>query len=70
MSELTTAKQPAVPRPGLYLCSRTSAYKLRPCDEAFEVVLINTDTRSCDDPKKIPAHHGTNGDWYNSALRA
>lgn len=52
------------PRLGLYLCSRTSAYGEKPCDEAFQVVLTNTDTRSVDDPKKIPAHRGTDGDWY------
>lgn len=52
------------PRPSLFLCRRTSTCGGKPCDEAFEVVLVNTDTRSCDDPKKILAHHGTDGDWY------
>jgi hypothetical protein len=52
------------PRPGLYVCSRTSAYGERPCDEAFEISLVNTDTRACNDPKKIPANAGTDGDWY------
>jgi hypothetical protein len=53
------------PRPGLYLCSRTSAaYDAKPCDEAFRIYLANTDTRNTDDPKKIPANRGTDGDWY------
>lgn len=52
------------PRPGLYLCRRTSSWDEKPCDEAFPVLLVNVDTRDCDDPKKIPAHRGTNGDWY------
>lgn len=52
------------PRSGLYLCIRTSAYGEKPCDEAFRVLLTVTDTRNCDDPKKIPAHRGTDGDWY------
>jgi len=30
------------------------------------VLLVNTDTRICDDPKKIPANRGTDGDWYTS----
>ena len=53
------------PRKGLYLCSRTSGYtNVPPCDEAFLSTVIMTHTRSCDDPKKIPAHRGTDGDWY------
>jgi len=55
---------PVRPRSGLYLCRRTSTYDEKPCDEAFLVTLTNTDTRNCDDPKKIPAHKGTDGDWY------
>ncbi len=51
-------------RQGLYLASRTSAYGEKPCDEAFKIVRVNTDTRNCDDPKKIPAHGGTDGDWF------
>jgi hypothetical protein len=46
------------------LCSRTSAKGDKPCDEAFRVQLVNTDTRNCDDPKKIPVNRGTDGDWY------
>lgn len=52
------------PRAGLYLCTRTSACGMKPCDEAFRVLIVNTDTRDVDDPKKIPANRGTDGDWY------
>lgn len=53
------------PRTGLYLCSRTNSYSEdKPCDEAFQITVITTDTRNCDDPKKIPANKGTDGDWY------
>lgn len=53
------------PRRGLYLCKKTSVRgATKPCDEAFQVTVINTDTRNCDDPKKIPVNKGTNGDWY------
>ena len=53
------------PRRGLYLVSRTSNYGIdKPCDEAFEIVITNIDTRTCDDPKKIPINKGTDGDWY------
>jgi hypothetical protein len=52
------------PRAGLYLCTRTSAYGEKPCDEAFEVFVLDIDTRNCDDPKKIPMNSGTDGDWY------
>lgn len=53
------------PRQGLYLVSRTSSPPgEKPCDEAFRVVLTNTDTRSCDNPKKIPVNNGTDGDWF------
>lgn len=55
---------PVRPRNGLYLCTRTSAYDESPCNEAFRVTLISTDTRNCDDPKKIPAFRGTDGDWF------
>jgi hypothetical protein len=53
------------PEQNLYLISRTSAYSEdKPCPDAFKILVINTDTRSCDDPKKIPANKGTDGDWY------
>lgn len=28
------------------------------------MLIVDTDARNCDDPKKIPANRGTNGDWY------
>lgn len=53
------------PRPGLYLCKRQSLWDGgKPCEEAFKIKLPVIDTRSCDDPKKIPANNGTDGDWY------
>lgn len=54
------------PRKGLFLCSRTSSYDGEPCDGAIRITIINTDTRCCDDPKKIPANKGTDGDWYSA----
>lgn len=65
-----TNKRVVRPRAGLYLCSRTSAWgNKKPCDEAFKVLVINTDTRNCDDPKKIPANRGTDGDWYKRGTK-
>lgn len=55
------------PRQGLYLCSNGSLeHGVKPCPEAFEVVIVHVDTRSSDDPRKIPAFNGTDGDWYTS----
>lgn len=50
-------------RPGLYLCCRIESHD-KPCEEAFQITVIDTDARGCDDPKKIPAYNGTDGDWY------
>lgn len=52
------------PQAGIYLVSRTSYGFGKPCDEAYEVELVQVDRRRFDDPKKVPAHHGTDGDWY------
>ena len=53
------------PQPGLFLVSRTSQHdKKRPCEEAFQAYTVFVDMRNADDPKKIPAYNGTNGDWY------
>lgn len=52
------------PSAGLYLCSRTSAHYPQPCEEAYQVLVTQVDRRSYDDPKKIPANRGTEGDWY------
>jgi hypothetical protein len=54
-----------MPRVGIYLVSRTSCCEGKPCDEAYEVEMMQVDRRNCDHPKKIPAHDGTDGDWYN-----
>lgn len=51
----------------LFLVHRTSRYRYidePPCDGAFLVSVVRVDRRSVDDPKKIPANHGTDGDWY------
>jgi hypothetical protein len=47
-----------------YRISRTSSWDSRPCEEAFQCEVMNVDRRSADDPKKIPAFNGTDGDWY------
>jgi hypothetical protein len=53
------------PRPGLYLCSRTSEYNDgKPCEEAFRALVQVKDVRLTSDPKHIPANKGTDGGWY------
>ena len=54
------------PRSGLYLVRRTSNWgeDIKPCDEAFKILFKKIDVRNTDDPKKIPAFRGTNGNWY------
>lgn len=52
------------PRKGLYLVRRTSMYEGSPCPDAFIIERIFIDTRNCDDPKKIPANNGKDGDWF------
>lgn len=44
--------------------TRTSSTVGKPCDGAFEITRKIIDRRNVDDPKKIPANKGTNGDWY------
>ena len=51
------------PRDGVFLVSRTSSIG-QPCEDAYEVEVMQIDTRDVDCPKKIPANNGTNGDWY------
>ena len=59
------SEQTIQPRAGLYLCCRTSIWNDgKPCDEAFQILVVNTDVRTVDDPKKIPSNRGTDGDWY------
>lgn len=53
------------PQPGLFVVSRTSSSLSKPCDEAFEAETMQVDRRNVDDPKKIPANRGTDGDWYS-----
>lgn len=36
-----------------------------PCDGAKSVTLTRVDCRSVDDPKKVPAHNGTEKWWYD-----
>lgn len=50
----------------LYIVKRTSewASDVPPCTGAVKLPLIRVDRRSVDDPKKIPANRGTNGDWF------
>jgi len=48
----------------LFVVSRTSGSSTKPCDEAFLQKVPVVDVRVFDDPKKIPAHKGTDGDWY------
>ena len=68
MSEANKVTSPVerlvMPRDGTYLVSRTSVCEGKPCDEAYEVEMLRVDRRNCDDPKKIPANNGTDGDWY------
>ncbi len=64
----TEDKELTQPRAGLYLCTRTSDWGEKPCDEAFQIKAIKVDARDCDDPKKIPANFGTDGDWYTKGL--
>lgn len=67
-TEPTTPTAPVerivLPCSGLFLANRTSSWSGKPCDEAFEAETMQIDRRNCDDPKKIPAHKGTDGDWY------
>lgn len=63
MSEI---KRLTAPCAGTYLVHRTSIYgDAQPCDEAYQVEVMTVEVRSVDDPKKIPAHKGTDGGWYD-----
>ena len=53
------------PRLGLFLCVLAeSHYEDPPCAEAFRARVPETERRRVSDPKKIPEHRGTDGDWY------
>ena len=51
----------------MYRVRRTSIwdYEKQPCEGAVCFEIPRLDTRCCDDPKKVPAHHGTEDWWYN-----
>ena len=52
------------PRKNLFLCSRTSIWgDGQPCEEAFMINVINTDTRVVDDPSKLPLRRCADT-WY------
>jgi hypothetical protein len=55
------------PRRGFIRVRKTSQYfdmDNPPCEGAVEVETRIIDRRNCDDPRKIPAHNGTDGDWW------
>lgn len=47
-----------------YKISRTSSWSGAPHKDAYQREYIYVDARTTDDPKKIPANCGTDGDWY------
>ena len=51
----------ARPFSGLFIVKYIEGH---PCSDAFPVNLMQVDCRNVDDPKKIPANDGTDGDWY------
>lgn len=55
------------PRQGLFLCTNGRVGPSeKPCQEAFQVVIVKVDTRHADDPKKLPAFNGKDGGWYET----
>lgn len=53
----------------VFIVTRTSHSSLfdsnkPPVPEAFVGTWSRTDSRTVDDPKKLPINHGTDGDWY------
>jgi hypothetical protein len=56
-----------LPSKALWLVERTSQRydsEEAPCEGAAKSTRVIVDTRLCDDPKKIPANKGKDGDWY------
>lgn len=48
-----------------YRIKRTSMWgDDSPCEGAISRSVVTVDRRNVDDPKKIPANNGTDGDWY------
>lgn len=59
MTEITT------PRKGLYLCRRTSCCSDdAPCEDAFRISVVTTDTGSVSDPADIAYYKGETKWWY------
>ena len=57
------------PRDGLYLCRRASiGYSDKPCDESFEIEVIEVDERTTDDHRKIPCYKNNPEDWYKNSF--
>lgn len=56
------------PRKGLFRVRRTSLFysDTPPCDGAKQYEVRIVDCRSTDDPKKVPAHKGTDAWWYSA----
>lgn len=48
---------------GFLVCSRTSAYGKKPCDEAEKVPFVRVDRRTIDDPMKNP---NIGKAWYDT----
>lgn len=54
-----------LPLHGMVKVHRTSSYdESPPCEGAIPYEIKTVDRRPYDDPKKIPANKGTDGDWY------
>lgn len=53
------------PRPGLYLCSRSSSFSssASPCEDAFRARIAETDWRCVSDPALLP---GGKREWFAS----
>ena len=57
-------------RDGIYSVSRaTGDCDAPPCEGAYFAEFRWVDKRTVDDPKKMPANSGTNGDWYEIGTR-
>ena len=55
------------PSKNIFLVSRTSmcCSDKKPCEEAYPINIIDVDTRTVDDPKKIPCYfNGREQMWY------
>jgi len=51
----------------VFLCTRSSSWnESQPCEEAFQIEVMEVDSRTTDDPKKVRAYNGTDSWWYNT----